>query len=343
MLLDAMTAWDAEEVLAVRDRDSGLRAFICIADTRRGPAGGGTRCRVYPSEAAQMRDGLRLAHAMVRKMALAGRWAGGGKIVVHDHPDMDRPAAFRALGRALAHLGGRMYTGPDLGVSRDDLLAMRGECRWVNNPDDAEWDGTATARTIVEGAAAACDLQGKRVAIQGIGLIGRAVLQACDAAGAHCIVADPSEGAITSARTTVPGCEVVDPAEILTADCDVLIPCAVGDVITPELLPQLRCSVVAPGANNVLVDEGLAQALHERGITYVPDYLCNSGAAIAWDGPVGPAGSTPQSRLDAVAPRIRAILEEAKRRDVPPLVVAEERAQAALAERPPAPESNEGE
>jgi leucine dehydrogenase len=336
-----MTRWDAEEVLAVRDRDSGLRAFICIADTRRGPAGGGTRCRSYPDEAAQLRDGLRLAHAMVRKMALGGRWAGGGKIVVLHHPDMDRPAAFRALGRALAHLGGRMYTGPDLGVTREDLLAMRSECRWVNDPDDAEWDGTATARTIVEGAAAACDLQGKRVAIQGCGLIGRAVLQACDAAGAHCLVADPSDAAIAGARATVPSCEVVGTADILTAECDVLIPCAVGDVITPELLPKLRCGVIAPGANNVLTDESLAHALHERGITYVPDYLCTSGAALAWDGPVGPAETTPASRLDDFGPRVRSILQAAKERNVPPLVVAEERAQAALAETPPAPNAKD--
>lgn len=338
MIFGALAAHGATDVLAVRDAPTGLEAFVCIHDTKRGPAAGGTRCRAYPDEGAMLREGLRLAAAMTRKYALAGRFAGGGKIVVRDQgAGWDRAAAFRVLGRAVAGLGGRVFTGPDLGVSKADLAAMRETCPFVDPPEAETWDGTATARTILAGMQAAAEvalgrpaLRGLRVVVQGAGLIGGSVLRACADAGMSCVAADPDPAALARVRASVPGLEVVAPDACLTTPCDILSPCALGDVVSPALVPALRCRAIVPGANCVLTDHAVSGLLHARGICYVPDYLANAGAALAWEGPAGPPGSTPESRLSAVLPRAREILREAAARGVPPLAVCEARVAAAL-------------
>ncbi|MCI0339750.1 MAG: hypothetical protein L0216_01145 [Planctomycetales bacterium] len=309
-----------------------------IHDSTLGPTAGGTRCRRYRDEAEMVRDGLRLAAAMTRKAALAGMRQGGGKVVVRDVAGWDRRAAFRVLGRAVEALGGRVWTGPDLGVTPADLDSMRETCpRYVDAGGD-DWSGPATARTITAAMAAAAgvafgreDLRGRRIAVQGCGLVGRSVLRAAAAAGARVVAADVDPAAVERARDEVPGLEVVPPGEVLATPCDILSPCAVGDVLDAGTVAAMRCRAVVPGANCVLAEDGLAGDLHRRGILYVPDYLANCGALVAWPGGRGPAGSTPETRLEAVLPRAQEILREAAHRDVPPLLVCEERVASALA------------
>ena len=56
--------------------------FVCIHSTVLGPAGGGTRLRVYARPADGLADAMRLSQAMTRKMAAAGLPRGGGKAVL---------------------------------------------------------------------------------------------------------------------------------------------------------------------------------------------------------------------------------------------------------------------
>ena len=64
-------------------------------------------------------------------------------------------------------------------------------------------------------------------------------------------------------------------------ESDVLSPNALGDVLTPETIPALRCAVVCGGANNQLRhDPADADLLRDRGIVYAPDYVVNCGGVI---------------------------------------------------------------
>ena len=78
-LLDAMAREGFEEVIALNDRESGLRGYIAIHDTTGGPAFGGVRRFEYRSEAEAVMDCLRLARAMSHKCRLAELPAGGGQ------------------------------------------------------------------------------------------------------------------------------------------------------------------------------------------------------------------------------------------------------------------------
>jgi glutamate dehydrogenase (NAD(P)+) len=72
-----------------------------------------------------------------------------------------------------------------------------------------------------------------------------------------------------------------DPAEILTLPCDVLVPAALERVIDAKVAENLKCRVLAEGANGPTTPDAdlvLEQRRHE--IFLIPDILCNSGGVV---------------------------------------------------------------
>jgi leucine dehydrogenase len=60
------------------------------------------------------------------------------------------------------------------------------------------------------------------------------------------------------------------------SDVDAVCPCAVGALLNPETIPQIKARVICGAANNQLLDMARdSQLLHERGIYYIPDFLVN--------------------------------------------------------------------
>ncbi len=73
------------------------------------------------------------------------------------------------------------------------------------------------------------------------------------------------------------GADPIDPEQLLLEPCDVLAPCAVGHVITGKNAANLRCKVLAEGANGPTTPEA-DRIIEERGgIFVIPDILCNAG------------------------------------------------------------------
>ncbi len=265
------------------DRASGLRALIAIHSTRRGPAFGGIRTLSYRSESAALVDATRLARAMSFKAAAANLPVGGGKAVVINQPGLDRAAVFTALGREIDKLGGTFFTGLDVGTTREDLQAVATTTRQVAADLDF---GAATARGVVAALRAALrhhfeddSLQGRTVAVQGLGSVGLEVATQLSQAGAELLVAD-SNAPLAAEVGEQLGCEVVSAARVLAANVDVLCPCALGAVFTQRNAESLRCAIIAGSANNQLAHPSVADALRDAGVTWVPDFVANAGALI---------------------------------------------------------------
>ncbi len=89
-LLRDMAGQDHEQVIAFQNNAVGLRGFLAIHDTTRGPALGGIRIWPYPAEEDALKDALRLSRAMTYKAALAELPCGGGKAVVIAHRGLQR-------------------------------------------------------------------------------------------------------------------------------------------------------------------------------------------------------------------------------------------------------------
>ena len=76
-----------------------------------------------------------------------------------------------------------------------------------------------------------------------------------------------------------PGVTHITGDEVLTCKCDVLVPAALENQITGELVPRLNCSYIVEAANGPTTREA-DQLLAERGIPLVPDIFANSGGVI---------------------------------------------------------------
>ena len=76
------------------------------------------------------------------------------------------------------------------------------------------------------------------------------------------------------------GAEAADPAELITRECEILIPAATENVITSRNAGDLRCRILCEGANGpttIVADEILAT----KGIFILPDILANAGGVTA--------------------------------------------------------------
>lgn len=287
-LLDAMTREGFEELVALHDRASGLRAFVGIHDTTRGPAFGGIRRYVYRNEREALLDCLRLSRAMTAKCALADLPAGGAKAVFLDGPGVDVPAAYARLGESVERMGGRFYTGPDVGTGPQELAWLTSRTRFATDPGPAGPGELAesTAEGVFRGIEACLEhLDGevdwprRRVVVQGLGAVGAGLAERLTARGAIVLAAEIDDERALEVSARIP-LELVDPARAVESACDVYAPCAMGGSLHDVTLPRLRARVVAGAANNVLAHGPHADRLAERGVLYAPDFAINSGALV---------------------------------------------------------------
>ncbi len=333
-LIGSMIADDCEQVIAFQNRSAGLRGFLAIHDTTRGPALGGIRLWPYATEADALADALRLARAMTLKTALAELPAGGAKAVLLDHSGLHREQAFEALGCLIESLGGRYLAGPDVGVGAADLDAVGRRTRHVAL-ESAPGLGDISEMTAIgvwHGLRACLDfseLRHTRVAIQGVGNVGRWLGRILHAEGMDLVVADVDTERAHSAAEEF-GAYVVAPDEILAVDADVVAPCALGGVIDHEVAARLKARIVCGSANNVLAEPSMAEELAARGILYAPDFLVNAGGVIrgAEFYLLGRADS--RSSLARIYERMQKVLALARDREVSTVAVAEELANAFL-------------
>jgi glutamate dehydrogenase/leucine dehydrogenase len=289
----AMAARGHEQVVFVGDAASGLRAVIAVHSTALGPSLGGVRFWTYASEADAVADALRLSEAMTYKAAVAGLHQGGGKaVVLLDHADAPHtPALLRALGRAIDELGGRYLAAEDVGATPADMEALALETPWVTGIAEAAGGSgdpsPVTAYGVLHAMRAAAfaldgtpSLDGWRVAVQGAGHVGAHLVRMLVEAGAHVVVGDASDDRARVLARELPAVEAVPADELVGRDCDLLAPCALGGVVNDETVGALRCRAVCGAANNQLARDEIEDALVERGILYVPDFVANGGGII---------------------------------------------------------------
>jgi glutamate dehydrogenase (NAD(P)+) len=159
----------------------------------------------------------------------------------------------------------------------------------------------ATGRgvSIVTQAAAAdegLDIEGARIVIQGFGNVGSYTAQLLSERGAKIVAVGDHTGALfngdgfdipallrhaQSERSIsgFPG-EVIASDTLLEQECDILIPAALGGVITRDNAGDVRARMVVEAANSPITTIG-DEILNERNILVVPDILANAGGVTA--------------------------------------------------------------
>ncbi len=335
-----LRSWDGEQAVVRHDEESGAWMFVGVHSTVLGPAGGGTRMRVYESPADGLADAMRLSAAMTWKMAAAGLPRGGGKAVlaVPELPEGEpRRRLLRRYGELVASLGGTYRTAGDMNIKPTDLDVIAETCPWVYGTTRGAGDsGRGTARGLLHGIRATLEhafgspeLADRSVLVQGAGAVGAILARELAEGGARVLVTDVDE-----ARAAATGCETVPREGALESEVDLYAPCAVGGTLDADSIARLACRAVAGCANNQLAEPSDAERLHERGILYAPDYVVNAGGVIqligvedeGWD----------EARLEAalagIGDTLRELFAEADADGITPAEAADRLVRRRLAE-----------
>jgi len=277
-----------EQVSLWSEPDIGYRGVVAIHNTTLGPALGGTRMWTYENDLEALIDVLRLSRGMTYKAALAGLNLGGGKsVIVGDPKAKHREPIFRAHGRHVQSMCGRYITAEDVGTSPTDMEFIRRETDHVVGLAGRSGDPSpVTALGVYRGMKACAkvaygddSLTGKTVSVQGAGHVGYYLCRHLFEEGARLIVSDIDNEKVKKVVEEF-GAVAVAPRDIYGADADIFAPCALGAVINDDTIPVLKVSIIAGAANNQLEHERHGDILHERGVTYAPDYAVNAGGLI---------------------------------------------------------------
>jgi len=301
--------------IPVRLDDGTLRVFVGYRVQHsgvRGPSKGGIR--YHPT--TDLNEVRALAAAMTWKTSLVNIPFGGAKGGIAVDPALMTTGELQRLTRGYIRRIGlflgpfRDVPAPDMNTNAqvmtwifDEYSAQHGYTPACVTGKPVELGGSlgreaATGRGLaflIESLAKdlAMPLAGTRVAVQGFGNVGSFATRFLAEAGAKVVaVADVKGGVLNESGLDVkalldyarnnrtisgfPGTHEISSEEVLTVDCDILVPAALQCVLTKKNAEKVRARIVAEGANLPTTPEA-DEILARRGIHVLPDILANAG------------------------------------------------------------------
>jgi glutamate dehydrogenase (NAD(P)+) len=305
--------------IPTRMDDGSVRVFEGFRVTHnvaRGPSKGGIR--YHPD--VTLEETKALAMWMTWKCALVGLPFGGAKGgVVCDPKRMSETELERMTRRYTSVIINQI--GPEVDIPAPDVGTGAREMAWIFDTYSMNKGysvlGVVTGKPLQVGGslgrveatargAAFCvrealrkrgeRVDGRRIAVQGFGNVGRnlAIILAGD--GATIIGLSDSVGGVCNPEgidvdaaiahkrehgvlAGTPATEEITNDELLLLDCDVLAPCALEQVITTENADKVKAGIVCEGANGPVTPEA-DLILEDRGILVLPDVLANAGGVV---------------------------------------------------------------
>ena len=333
-----MEAFEHEHVAMVTGRRSGLLVIVAVHSTALGQAAGGCRMWHYPDWQDALADALRLSTAMTLKCALADLPHGGGKSVIALPPDtvLDpdrRRAVFLDLGDLVDTFGGDFRMGEDVGTTANDMLIARERTAYayclptshggIGEPSEPTAAGVhAAIRVTCDRLFGSPALAGRRFTIIGVGQVGSRIAKRLAADGAQLLLSDidPAKRAMADAL----GAAWAEPGDALTAKTEVLVPAALGGLLTEDVAGALKCRAIVGPANNQLAHETVAERLADHSILWSPDFLVNAGGVI-YGVTVELAGGSAEeamAKVGAIGGTLSQIYELAEAKGVTPFAAA---------------------
>jgi leucine dehydrogenase len=338
-----------EQLVFGHDERTGLRAVVALHSTVLGPGLGGTRFYPYASEDDAVVDVLRLARGMTYKHAVCGNRLGGGKAVIVGDPRALRgDELFHAYGRFLDSLAGRYLTAEDVGTTQADMDLLRRVTPYVTGTSESlggsgdpspatAWGVLHAMHAVAERLWGDRSLQGRHVAIAGVGKVGGALARHLADAGALLTVADVNDGTVSTLVAELSArdidIEVAPHDQVHAVPCDVFSPCALGAGLNADTIPELRTSAVCGCANNQLAEDDDADRLTDVGVLYAPDYVVNAGGVINIADELGTGGYDRDRAYDRIAgieQTLTDVFNTADELGVTPAVAADRRAEARI-------------
>lgn len=303
--------------------DEIVNCYVVYHSTARGPpAKGGIRL----SQEVTMDETSQLAELMTYKNTLMNLPFGGGKSGIGADSQLS-PKAKSTLIQGFTHeIREELYSGayvpaPDIGTGPREMAEIFDETHdrttvtgkptgigGLPGRREATGYGVQIATSYAAERILNEDISDLSIAVQGFGNVGFWTSKFLSDRGADIVAVSDIKGGIIDTEgfdvedlkkherengTVVGyGAEEITNEELLKLDVDVLIPAAVGGVITKKIAENLEANLIVEGANAPTTSEG-DQVLKEREIPLIPDILANAGGVVAsyveWRG--GKSGS----------------------------------------------------
>jgi glutamate dehydrogenase (NAD(P)+) len=297
-----------------------------------------------------------LARGMTLKFGFLGLPHGGAKAGIIGNPEApneERKELLIAFGRAIAPLIAKRIYIPsmDMGTEINDIRHII-ESAGVDIKQrefKTKRSGHFTALTVFTGVKKATERLGLNVsectvAIEGFGKVGTALGELLSDAKARVVAISTSRGAIYNpkgldmerlsqlAKEKSSGvvdiyddAERIDRESLLEIPVDILCPCARHYTIHAGNAHSISAKIICPGANSPVTDEA-EHILFERGVLCLPYFVTNSGGVL---GGTMEFASVNKKKIEEfidlhIGSRIASILDEAYRRKLPSIEIAED-------------------
>lgn len=289
-----MKEFEHEQVVVTRGARSRLPIVVAVHSTVLGQAAGGCRMWTYEDWRDGVEDALRLSEAMTWKSALADLPLGGGKSVIALSPGLHLDAARRReamldLGDVVESLGGRYGVAEDVGTTAQDMAMVAERTRFAyclpEEQGGAGEPSEPTALGVFAALKATCEhlfgqpsVNGHRFTVIGLGQVGSRLARRLTEENAKLAVTD-----IDLSKRAVAdqiGATWLTPESALTHTTDIVVPAALGGILTEAVVDQLDCRAVVGPANNQLASSAVADLLAAHGVLWAPDFLVNAGGVI---------------------------------------------------------------
>jgi len=289
-VLEHLQKKNHEKVIYCSDESSGLQAIIAIHNTNLGPALGGTRMWNYNTISEAAEDVLRLSRGMTYKAAITGLSLGGGKAVIIGKSKHKTDEMMRAFGKFVESQKGKYITAEDVGMTTRDMEIVYKETNHVvGKPIELGGSGdpsVVTAYGVLMGMKGSAQykwknnkLRGKKILVQGVGNVGRNLIELLIEEDANIYINDVNEEKMKNMVQKYNVKIIKD--DIYSSDIDIYAPCALGGTLNEFTIPKLKCAIVAGAANNQLAKEYIHDdMLSDYNILYAPDFLINAGGLI---------------------------------------------------------------
>ena len=314
-VVKALSSCEREVVISIPLRRGDdvdvLTGYRVQHSSARGPRKGGIRFH----QDVDLDDVRALASLMTWKTALIdvpfGGAKGGVAVDASKLTSIEKEEIIRRWTRSLVHVLGhhRDIPAPDMGTDTKSMAWLMDEFHRLEGFQPACVTGKpvelfgaagreeATGRGVAMIAAATLKenkvkVEGATVAIQGFGNVGRYAALVCQELGMKVIaISDVSGGivdkkgidikSIFSHKTLedVQANERIGAAEVLTLECDILIPAALGGVINDSNASNINARFIIEGANQPITIAA-DRELRTQGVLIVPDILANSGGVM---------------------------------------------------------------
>lgn len=298
-----------EKIIQLYDPITGMKGFLVVDNTNRGPGKGGIRM----TPTLDLDEVSRLARAMTIKTAIADLPFGGAKSGIIADPKTITPKQkqqlVEAFAKAIHEVSPSIYIpAPDINTAEAEmaiLAKVNGKKSVTGKPKKLggiPHELGSTGFGVFCAVKVACKekkipLKGVRVAIEGFGNVGSFAFKYLEEAGAKVVAISDSKGVAfnqkgisfaqamkakkkTGSVTGLSNFTVMATTEIVGVDCDILIPAAIPDLIRMENVGQVKAKVIVEGSNIPAKPE-VERVLHQRGVLIVPDVVANAGGVIS--------------------------------------------------------------